>query len=257
MCPSPAAASPRYASCVGLSACPCSERVLCGAGVTVQVLANPISAPVQFERLLADFRDSLRAEPNCFGKCQDLVFWSPNETGSNVAYAAHVVLLLMAILGDKRVPLVGDQRVSIAPVGSADLLARLDHLCAVYEADRGRQPLQVTRRPHPWLCAHDDSRFRLRRTGDPRVRCPSKLAILVTLRVLTEKPDILLVVLRVKCQLGLNQLASVEVSFPDDDGAHAIDDLCQVSNNKNDSMGPEPVAPVCLPVENELRSRHQ
>src|ERR1700746_2619352 len=90
-----------------LLACPCSERVLRGAGVTVQVLANPVSTPVQFECLLADFLDGLCPEPNFFGKCQDLVCWPANETGSNVAYAAHVVLLLMAILGDKRVPLVG------------------------------------------------------------------------------------------------------------------------------------------------------
>ena|SRR5437016_216111 len=82
-----------------LSASPCSKRVLRRAGVTVQVLANPVGAPVQFERLLADFGDSLRTQPNCFGKCQDLVFWPADEPGSNVAYAVHVVLLLMAIFG--------------------------------------------------------------------------------------------------------------------------------------------------------------
>src|SRR3954468_8214040 len=83
----------------GPSARPCPQRVLRGAGVTVQVLANPVSTPVQFERLLADLRDSLCAEPDCFGKCQELVFWPPEEIGSNVAYALYIVLLLMAILG--------------------------------------------------------------------------------------------------------------------------------------------------------------
>src|SRR5262249_45513578 len=85
--PSRVAAAETTRNGAGLSARPCSKRVLRGAGVTVQVLADPVSTPVQFECLLADFRDSLRAEPDCFGKCQDLVFWPPNETRSNVAYA--------------------------------------------------------------------------------------------------------------------------------------------------------------------------
>ncbi len=68
-------------------------------------------------------------------------------------------------------------------------------------------------------------------------RVGDDLALLVLLRILAQLPDVPVVVLCEERELGLDELAGVEVAVPEDHGAHARDLLREVGHREDDPVG--------------------
>ena len=100
----------------------------------------------------------------------------------------------------------------------------------------------------PWAPAH---------AGDPRVRRPVDPAAVVLLRVLAEVPDVAVVVLGLERELALEQPAGVDVALPDHDRAHAVDDLREVRDRRDDPVRAPSLAAVRAPFEDVLGARDQ
>ena len=80
--------------------------------------------------------------------------------------------------------------------------------------------------------------------GEPGALGRLELPVLVLLGVLAQEPDVAVVVLRLEGELGLLQLALVDVAVPEDDGGHAVDDLGEVGHGEHHAMGEDALAAV-------------
>src|SRR5256884_2308971 len=175
---------------------------------------------------------------------------------NTIANAAGVVLEL---LGVRLLPAgLGDhQNVVVAALANTRLLAHLVHRRAVRPLHGGPPPLGVARRSNRWLGLHGDSGSRIFTAVEPRGRL-QEFPRLPFFWVLTQEPDVPVVVLCEEGDLRLRQLAILVVHIPDNDRSHAVDDLGQVGDD-----GPQATRhglPIVLdggPRIDEPRSRLQ
>ena len=99
-----------------------------------------------------------------------------------------------------------------------------------------RVPLGVAGRPQPRLCLHEDPRSRTFQVAGEPSSAPDELQLIVRLAVLTQMPDVPVVVLCEKGELRLHQLTRAVVPVKDDDGARTVDHLGQVGNDELHAM---------------------
>src|SRR6266480_1340134 len=209
----------------------CALRLLRRLRVPVRLLADPVRALLQSQRLRAGVRQGVWPELRDFDQLQRLLqFLSlTSPADSNIAHAASVVLellrvrLLPAGLGDH-------QHVLVAALADTGLLAHLVHRRAVRPLHGGPPPLRVARGSNLRLCLHGDARARLFTAVEPN-RGLEELPALPLLGVLTQEPDVPVVVLCEEGDLRLRQLAIFVVHIPDHDRTHAADHLGQVGDD--------------------------
>src|SRR5204863_3221648 len=198
--------------------------------VRVHLLADLVSALIELQRLRAGLRQSLWVELHDLDQLQRLFqfFSLASPADANIADAASVVLellgvrLLLAGLGDH-------QDVLVAALANAGLLAHLVHRRAVCPPHGGPPPLGVAGRSNLWLGLHGDPRSRVFAAVEPGRRL-HELPGLPFLGVLTQEPDVPVVVLREEGDLRLRQLAILVIHIPDNGRTHAVDDLGQVGD---------------------------
>src|SRR5256885_5223192 len=190
--PGDPAGSPVVVSCLSRS------RVLPLLGrwrVLVRLLADPVRALLQRQRLRAGVRQGVWPELRDFDQFQRLLqFLSLTAPAdSNIAYAASVVLEL---LGVRLLPAgLGDyQDVLVAALADTGLLAHLVHRRAVRPLHGGPPPPRVARGSNLRLCLPCGAPARLFTAAEPNPGL-EELPALPLLGVLTQEPDVPVVVL--------------------------------------------------------------
>src|SRR5213593_2596301 len=232
--PSPRTPATRASTSSSLGA----RQVLRGRRGAIHVLADAIGALLQFQRRRTGLGQGLRADLRReLGQLEDLLklFALTSPADSNLADAARVVLELLRV----RLGLAGlghDQNVVEAAKRDAGLLAHLVHLATVGPEDRGGPPLGVAGGVELGHRSHHDPRSRFVQSMDPG-RGPDHPPVEVFLGVLPEGPDGAVLVLSVERELRLVQLAFLVVLDPDHDSAHAIEELGQISDDGDQTMG--------------------
>ncbi len=180
-------------------------------------------------------------------------FTSPADP--NIAHAGGVVLELE----DARLVQAGlrdHQHILVAIHRDTVLLTHLIHLPVVRPVDRGSPALIVTGRPRLRFGLHLDPCFRTCQAGDPGGGL-DELPVYVFFWILTQVPDVAVVVLGVEGDLRLHQLVIAVIHNPGDDRAHTLDLFGQVSDGELNAMRNTLTILDRDPLKDPLRPRLQ
>src|SRR5438067_9337192 len=131
-------------------------------------------------------------------------------------------VLLLLRLRLQRAVLARHERPFERAVRDADRAADSEHARLVerFAARVVLLPVAVAR---PWVCGHDDSGLRAVDAGSPRVARPDEAAVAELEGVLSQVPDVPLLVLSVEVQRALDRARVLGDGVSDNRGANAED----------------------------------
>lgn len=160
-------------------------------------------------------------------------------------------LELETVGGVGQVRLLDDHDVVEAVGGDADGLVVLDHQALVLEVDVGGETLQIRVGSRLRVGLHGYSGLGVRLTGDPGVGGTEELVGVGVelLGILTEGPDVAVVVLGEEGELRFLQCVVAEVPVPHDHGPDPVDHLGEVGDGELHPVGPL----GCGALQDELR----